>query len=142
MILSAFSTRCTAHVQVSEENDDPIIVEEAYRGEYCVVMDPLDGSSNIDCGVSIGTIFGIYRVQPGSSGTAEDVLRVGILNLNPLRHADIILQMFKFGMYKDEAYPSGIFWQMSKLGMHKDEAYPFTPITHLSANVQVWHAQK
>ena len=90
---------------MSEENDDPIIVEEAYRGEYCVVMDPLDGSSNIDCGVSIGTIFGIYRVQPGSSGTAEDVLRVGILNLNPLRHADIILQMFKFGMYKDEAYP-------------------------------------
>ncbi len=107
---------------MSEENDDPIIVEEAYRGEYCVVMDPLDGSSNIDCGVSIGTIFGIYRVQPGSSGTAEDVLRVGILNLNPLRHADIILQMFKFGMYKDEAYP-------------------FTPITHLLANVQVRHAQ-
>ncbi|KAL0047022.1 hypothetical protein WJX82_004407 [Trebouxia sp. C0006] len=64
-------------VIVSEENDDPIIVEEAYRGEYCVVMDPLDGSSNIDCGVSIGTIFGIYRVQPGSSGTAEDVLRPG-----------------------------------------------------------------
>ena len=122
MILSAFSTHCTAHVQVSEENDDPIIVEEAYRGEYCVVMDPLDGSSNIDCGVSIGTIFGIYRVQPGSSGTAEDVLRVGILNLNPLRHADIILQMFKFGMYKDEAYP-------------------YTPNTQLLSNVQVRHAQ-
>ncbi|DBA78419.1 TPA: hypothetical protein ACH3X2_007915 [Trebouxia sp. C0005] len=64
-------------VIVSEENDDPIIVEEAYWGEYCVVMDPLDGSSNIDCGVSIGTIFGIYRVQPGSRGTAEDVLRPG-----------------------------------------------------------------
>ena len=63
-------------MQVSEENDDPIIIEEAYRGQYCVVMDPLDGSSNIDCGVSIGTIFGIYRVQPGSSGSVEDVLRV------------------------------------------------------------------
>ena len=107
---------------MSEENDDPIIIEEAYRGEYCVVMDPLDGSSNIDCGVSIGTIFGIYRVQPGSSGTAEDVLRVGILNLNLLRHADITLPMSKFGM-------------------HKNEAYPFTPIAHLLANVQIWHAQ-
>lgn len=64
-------------VIVSEENDDPIIIEEAYRGQYCVVMDPLDGSSNIDCGVSIGTIFGIYRVQPGSSGSVEDVLRPG-----------------------------------------------------------------
>lgn len=77
-------------------------------------MDPLDGSSNIDCGVSIGTIFGIYRVQPGSSGTAEDVLRVGILNLNLQSHADINLMIFKFGM-------------------HKDEAYPLTPITHLLA---------
>jgi len=107
---------------VSEENDDPIIVEEAYRGEYCVVMDPLDGSSNIDCGVSIGTIFGIYRVQPGSSGTAEDVLRVGILNLNLFSHAGINLPMLRFGM-------------------HKDEAYPFTPITRLLAIVQVWRVQ-
>ena len=102
------------HVQVSEENDDPIIIEEAYRGEYCVVMDRLDGSSNIDCGVSIGTIFGIYRLQPGSSGTAEDVLRVGVLNLNLLSHAYINLPVSKFGMYEDEAYPS-------------------TPISHLLA---------
>ncbi len=76
MIAACAQHALHAYVQVSEENDDPIIIEEAYRGEYCVVMDPLDGSSNIDCGVSIGTIFGIYRVQPGSSGRAEDVLRV------------------------------------------------------------------
>lgn len=68
-------------LQVSEENDDLVVVEEAYRGPYCVVMDPLDGSSNIDCGVSIGTIFGIYRAQPGSSGCLEDVLRVGLLSM-------------------------------------------------------------
>ena len=37
--------------QVSEENDDPIFIDEAHRGDYCVVFDPLDGSSNIDCGV-------------------------------------------------------------------------------------------
>ena len=45
---------------VSEEDDAPIVVEEASAGDYVVVFDPLDGSSNIDCGVSIGTIFGVY----------------------------------------------------------------------------------
>lgn len=69
------SNQCA--VLVSEENDDPIIIDEAHRGGYCVVFDPLDGSSNIDCGVSIGTIFGIYRVREGSSGSVEDVLRPG-----------------------------------------------------------------
>ena len=46
---------------VSEENEEAIFME-TNRGYYCVVFDPLDGSSNIDCGVSIGTIFGIYRM--------------------------------------------------------------------------------
>lgn len=64
-------------VMVSEEEDDPIFVEEAHRGRYCVVFDPLDGSSNIECGVSIGTIFGIYRVKEGSTGSLDDVLRPG-----------------------------------------------------------------
>lgn len=49
-------------VLVSEELDDAIIIEEKNRGKYCVVFDPLDGSSNIDAGVNIGTIFGIYKV--------------------------------------------------------------------------------
>ncbi|KAK9829434.1 hypothetical protein WJX72_005853 [[Myrmecia] bisecta] len=64
-------------VLVSEENDDPIFIDEQHRGNYCVVFDPLDGSSNIDCGVSIGTIFGIYPMRPGSQGSVEDVLRPG-----------------------------------------------------------------
>ena len=64
-------------VMVTEEEEDPIIVGEKRRGEYCVVFDPLDGSSNIDCGVSIGTIFGIYKVRDGSTGAVEDVLRPG-----------------------------------------------------------------
>ncbi|KAG1715690.1 hypothetical protein ID866_1453 [Astraeus odoratus] len=49
-------------VLVSEELDNAIIIEERYRGQYCVVFDPLDGSSNIDAGVNIGTIFGIYKI--------------------------------------------------------------------------------
>ena len=52
------STRCPLSTapytlgQVTEEEDDPIFIEEGHRGDYCVVFDPLDGSSNIDCGVS------------------------------------------------------------------------------------------
>ncbi len=49
-------------VLVSEELDEAIIIEERLRGKYCVVFDPLDGSSNIDAGVNIGTIFGIYQI--------------------------------------------------------------------------------
>lgn len=49
-------------VLVSEELEDAIIIEDKQKGKYCVVFDPLDGSSNIDAGVNIGTIFGIYKI--------------------------------------------------------------------------------
>ncbi|RZC85308.1 hypothetical protein C5167_041493 [Papaver somniferum] len=45
----------------SEEEDVPVAVEESYSGNYIVVVDPLDGSSNIDAAVSTGSIFGIYH---------------------------------------------------------------------------------
>ena len=48
-------------VLVSEENEEPIIVPEANAGRFCVAFDPLDGSSNIDCNVSTGTIFAVYE---------------------------------------------------------------------------------
>jgi fructose-1,6-bisphosphatase I len=49
-------------VLVSEELEEAIVIEDSYKGKYCVVFDPLDGSSNIDAGVNIGTIFGIYKI--------------------------------------------------------------------------------
>ncbi|KAG8963466.1 Fructose-1,6-bisphosphatase [Tulasnella sp. 408] len=64
-------------VLVSEELDEAIIIEKRLRGKYCVVFDPLDGSSNIDAGVNIGTIFGIYKLKEGSEGTINDVLQPG-----------------------------------------------------------------
>lgn len=64
-------------VLVSEELEEAIIIEDAQKGKYCVVFDPLDGSSNIDAGVNIGTIFGIYKISPDSKGAIEDVLRPG-----------------------------------------------------------------
>lgn len=62
---------------VSEEVEDAIIVPPAQRGKYIVVFDPLDGSSNIDCGVSIGTIFGIYTVKDTAEVSVEDALQPG-----------------------------------------------------------------
>lgn len=51
----------------SEEDEDEIIVEKEHRGKYIVCFDPLDGSSNIDCLVSIGSIFGIWKRQTDAS---------------------------------------------------------------------------
>lgn len=51
-------------MMVSEENEEIIVVDDPMlRGKYVVVFDPLDGSSNIDSGVSIGTIFGIFEAK-------------------------------------------------------------------------------
>jgi len=65
----------------SEENDDfmPFTSEFSKKGKYVVLFDPLDGSSNIDVNVSIGTIFSIYRRKSavGSEATLEDMLQVG-----------------------------------------------------------------
>jgi len=65
-------------VLVSEENEEPIIVPEQHAGRFCVAFDPLDGSSNIDCNVSTGTIFAVYeKVSEGSLGSVKDILRTG-----------------------------------------------------------------
>ncbi|WP_420630829.1 class 1 fructose-bisphosphatase [Candidatus Leptofilum sp.] len=63
----------------SEEREDFMQIPEPYKkGSYVLVYDPLDGSSNIDVNVSIGTIFGIYRcVDWDLRGRIEDVLQPG-----------------------------------------------------------------
>jgi fructose-1,6-bisphosphatase I len=63
----------------SEEREAVIPIPDRFeKGSYVLVYDPLDGSSNIDVNVSIGTIFGIYRSLDGSSrGSLEDVLQPG-----------------------------------------------------------------
>lgn len=68
-------------VMASEESEGLMAIPDEYRkGKYVLVFDPLDGSSNIDVNVSIGTIFSIYmRVDPSldSAGTIADVLQPG-----------------------------------------------------------------
>lgn len=45
----------------SEEEDIPVAIDQTYSGDYVVCFDPLDGSSNIDAGISVGSIFGIFE---------------------------------------------------------------------------------
>lgn len=64
----------------SEENADLIEIPPAFPvGDYVLIFDPLDGSSNIDSNVSIGTIFSIYRRKSpeGKPVTLGDVLQKG-----------------------------------------------------------------
>ncbi|TDX01116.1 class 1 fructose-bisphosphatase [Dinghuibacter silviterrae] len=66
----------------SEENDEVIVFDDevSNRSKYVVLMDPLDGSSNIDVNTSIGTIFSVYRrvSQLGLPCTMEDFLQPGL----------------------------------------------------------------
>lgn len=64
---------------VSEEREDWIKIPANYaKGHYVLVYDPLDGSSNIDTNVTVGTIFGIFRCLDNSNrGRLEDCLRSG-----------------------------------------------------------------
>jgi fructose-1,6-bisphosphatase I len=66
-------------VMASEEEEDIIPIPDQYpTGKYVLIFDPLDGSSNIDFNVSVGTIFAIYkRKSNGGAGKIEDVLQPG-----------------------------------------------------------------
>jgi fructose-1,6-bisphosphatase I len=78
MIDNLKNTKCCS-ILLSEENEEAIIVEEEFRGKHMVAFDPLDGSSNIDCNVCIGTIFSIYKgTDSDKKGTLEkEILRNG-----------------------------------------------------------------
>jgi fructose-1,6-bisphosphatase I/sedoheptulose-1,7-bisphosphatase len=63
----------------SEELDEPYHIPSEYpRGKYLLTFDPLDGSSNIDVNVAVGSIFSILRTSaPGEDAVAEDFLQPG-----------------------------------------------------------------
>ena len=78
---TCLGNRGNVGVMASEENDEPVVVErDRKHGNYVVVFDPLDGSSNIDVNVSVGTIFSILRREPDPTGQRDpldDVLQPG-----------------------------------------------------------------
>ena len=64
----------------SEENAELVRVSAAFpRGDYMLVFDPLDGSSNIDVNINVGTIFSILRRKPGRTGEVQldEILQPG-----------------------------------------------------------------
>lgn len=69
-------------ILVSEEEEDIVKFDEHPNARYAVVCDPIDGSSNLDAGVSVGTIFGIFQLPdsvlgPGKTVGAEHLLHPG-----------------------------------------------------------------
>lgn len=72
------SGRCRA--LVSEEEDEVIYFDDSTDARYVVACDPIDGSSNLDAGVSVGTIFGIMKLPDsvvGTKPTPEHLLMPG-----------------------------------------------------------------
>ncbi|CAG1021786.1 fructose-1,6-bisphosphatase I [Patescibacteria group bacterium] len=70
----------TGHLagMASEEIDEVILIPEQYpKGKYLALFDPLDGSSNIDVNMTVGTIFSILRCREGLDPAEEDFLRKG-----------------------------------------------------------------
>ncbi len=78
-LISALDRSMITCMVISEENDG-IVRLNSEGGKYIVYMDPLDGSSNIDVNVSIGSIFSIYMRQPryDSKLVEKDALQPGI----------------------------------------------------------------
>ena len=65
-LLHTLGARDSVAALVSEENEEPIIINgDPESGKYIIIFDPLDGSSNIDVNVNVGTIFSIHKRQPG-----------------------------------------------------------------------------
>jgi fructose-1,6-bisphosphatase I len=80
--VSALTNSEQVAVMASEEEEGAIIVEIGKRGKYIVCFDPLDGSSNIDANVSIGSIFAIYKradAECDSEPSVADCLKPGKL---------------------------------------------------------------
>ncbi|KAL3199174.1 hypothetical protein MRX96_014129 [Rhipicephalus microplus] len=77
LFINLLKSSFTTCLLVSEENDTVVEVETEKQGKYVVCFDPLDGSSNIDCLGSIGSIFAIFRRVTSGRPNAKDALQTG-----------------------------------------------------------------
>lgn len=86
---------------VSEEDEEPRVIQEAEKGKYIVLFDPLDGSSNINANVSIGTIFSVLeRRAPASE---QDVMH----NILQPGHKQVAAGYVVYGSSTVLAYTAG-----------------------------------
>ncbi|KAM0348920.1 hypothetical protein ACHAPU_003854 [Fusarium lateritium] len=77
LFIEAMRSSGKCSLLVSEEEDEIIYFKDAHDARYAVACDPIDGSSNLDAGVSVGTIFAIHKLPEGSKGVKEDILKPG-----------------------------------------------------------------
>ncbi|XP_044762420.1 fructose-1,6-bisphosphatase 1 [Coccinella septempunctata] len=77
LFINMLKSSYTVALLISEENETVIEIETERRGKYIVAFDPLDGSSNIDCLVSIGSIFAIWKKTDNTAPTLADGLQPG-----------------------------------------------------------------
>jgi fructose-1,6-bisphosphatase I len=78
ILVTCLGNRPSVAVVASEEDEEPTILRRGSEGgKYCVVFDPLDGSSNLDVCVSVGTIFSILRNDPAIPGAVETICQPG-----------------------------------------------------------------
>jgi fructose-1,6-bisphosphatase I len=88
VLLRTLGKREGVAVVASEENEEPVLISDVGTGKYCVLFDPLDGSSNLDVCGGVGTIFSILRydnpqrtangwLQPGSKQVAAGYVLYG-----------------------------------------------------------------
>ncbi|XP_070185249.1 fructose-1,6-bisphosphatase isozyme 2-like isoform X1 [Littorina saxatilis] len=77
LFINMLRSSYTTCLMVSEENDHAVEIDTEMQGKYIVCFDPLDGSSNIDCLVSIGSIFGVYRKVTDGEAKESDALQPG-----------------------------------------------------------------
>jgi fructose-1,6-bisphosphatase I len=72
VLVRCLGYRGNVGILVSEEDEEPHVIQEAVTGKYIVLFDPLDGSSNINANVSIGTIFSI--LERNEQGDQRDIM--------------------------------------------------------------------
>jgi fructose-1,6-bisphosphatase I len=79
VLLRTLGGREGVAIVASEENEEPIILRRVSDGDrrYCVLFDPLDGSSNLDVCGGVGTIFSILRYDPDAKSAEESLLQSG-----------------------------------------------------------------
>jgi fructose-1,6-bisphosphatase I len=76
-LLRALGTRAGVALLASEEREKPIMLRPQGEQRYCILFDPLDGSSNLDACVSVGTIFSILRHDPHADPIENSLLQPG-----------------------------------------------------------------
>ncbi|WWO99904.1 MAG: class 1 fructose-bisphosphatase [Candidatus Dasytiphilus stammeri] len=123
--MKQLSTKCIAAI-LTEEDEEFIVLHEGKKGKYIMLLDPIDGSSNIKNNISIGTIFSIYQristigsritkcdfLQPGKHQIAAGYIIYGF--------STILVLTFGWGVYIYVYNPLNNIWYLNK----KDHKFP------------------